>query len=160
MESHISQVPLTFGIWCYFMSNKCIRWCISNHVSFCGLNSNLCVCPCSYTTCQIVWVQLLTSLPWTDLGSQSADAVILPLFKGGAVSDCGFPAFSNSGRSSAPLKTEFKQRKFKAGTGIMWFWQSMFSNLWSFRPVFYHWQFRFSTTASWWLSLQVDDVLT
>jgi len=46
----------------------------------------------------------------------------------------------------------------KPGSGITWFWQSTFNNLWSFRAGFYHWQSRFSATASWWLSLQANGI--
>lgn len=70
MQSHVSQVALTFGIQSYFMCDSSIQWwCISIG----GLNSKLYASPCSHTTCWVV-----DSFAVNCLGKSVSQQMLLP----------------------------------------------------------------------------------
>lgn len=101
--------------------------------------------------------QLCRELTWEF---KSADAVTLPSSKEDLFLTVAFLLSQTLAGLEHLWKQNSSRGNVKPGTGIMWFWQSLFSNSQRFRAGFYHWQSRFSATGSWWLSLRVDGILT
>lgn len=162
MQCHLSRGSLAFGLRCYCTSNNSIRWCISNHVSFCGLNSNLSVCPCSCTTCWVVWACLLTALLWTDLGGQSVSRRSYPSpLRSRSCFWLWLSCFLKLQQVLSSTENRIQAEEMSnQGLAACDFDSPYIVIHGALGLFFYHWQPRFSATASWWLSLQVDGVLT